>query len=255
MHLSLDTWLWIFAAVIPFAMGALGGHVSSDSLGLKITFWLFGILGAFVVVVGGIRNQTAQAALQKQLDAIQKNTATPPKITVNVPPGKFVLPPASQHTHMEYFSVGEASKSLGIQGIPIGAGATPTIPMAFRNVGGFAIQRPIDSGLLMLVPANSYKTAFRDFRREMVTFPGPGGTMPAGAPDGAYHTVAASQLSKGDAAKLASGELCLCGIGSVRWFDTTGEYETHFAQCLRVEPDHAFNWHTLEENNNEVKIK
>jgi hypothetical protein len=74
-------------------MAALGGHLASTKPGYRITFWSLGLLTAIVVVIVGIRTEHAQSALQTQLNKIQKNTETPPQVTVN-PAQVTILPSA-----------------------------------------------------------------------------------------------------------------------------------------------------------------
>jgi hypothetical protein len=86
MNISLDTWLWILGASIPFGMGALGGHLSSDRPVYRWIFWIFGLVGVAVIATAGVRNQRAQTSLQIQLTTIQKNTEKPTTFTVNPTP-------------------------------------------------------------------------------------------------------------------------------------------------------------------------
>lgn len=86
MELSVDTWLWIFAAAIPFGMGALGGHLASNRPFYRWTFWILGVLGVVIVAVAGMRNQKAQDSLQNQLNKIEQNTEKKPVIAVNPTP-------------------------------------------------------------------------------------------------------------------------------------------------------------------------
>jgi len=168
----------------------------------------------------------------------------------------FTIPPVSQHTHVEYFPVSEANRLLGIVQPALRAGDIPTVPIAFKNVGGFAVQQPTDSVLLTLVSAKKAQSAFRDLRNTFVKSNGPSGSLPAGSQQGAFHTAVGPKLSDDDISKINVGDLYLCGFGAVRWSDETGRYETHFSQCLEPEPDHkSANWHLLRENNEEQKIK
>ncbi|HEX9119489.1 MAG TPA: hypothetical protein VF840_03020 [Terriglobales bacterium] len=97
--MSLDTFLWIAAAAVPLVLAALGGHVATDRPGLKLAFWIIGVVGMVVVVVFGIRNQNAQTALQNQLNRIETNTGKQAQVTVNVPqaapPQIIVAPPVT----------------------------------------------------------------------------------------------------------------------------------------------------------------
>jgi hypothetical protein len=47
--------------------------------------------------------------------------------------------------------------------------------------------------------------------------------------------------------------LALCAIGSVRWKDTTGRYDTYLYRCMAGEPEGSFNWHVPSEDNTEHK--
>jgi hypothetical protein len=179
--------------------------------------------------------------------------ATPPP---SVPEAHAVPILPSEHTHVEYYPVLEAERLLGIPNHSLQSGDTPTIPVAFRNAGGFAVKEPTDSLLLTLVPSKNLLTAFRDQRKNFISSPSPSGSMPAGSTQGSYHTATGTALKDSDIASIISGDLALCGFGLVRWADDTGKYETYFSQCLEIEPDHkSSNWHVLKENNVEKKIK
>ena len=215
------------------------------------------IVGLIVLIVAGVRGgdiraqleaiQTGQHKTEAGIEGIEHNTRQAPVIN---------LPQIAEHTHVEYLSVPDASRLLGISELRLIPGEKPTIPIAFKNAGAFAVQQPTDSVLLTLISSAKYKSAFRDLRKTFVSSAGPSGSIPAGSSQGGYHTAVGPLLNDSDLAKLKGGDLFLCGFGAVRWLDKTGTYETHFAQCLEVEPDHqSFNWHQAKENNEEQKIK
>ncbi len=235
-----------------------GIHISVKEHRVRnaIIVGFIGAMGIGLTLYGALRSSKAQIALQSQLDKIQHNTEKPPTVTVNVPPSTFSIPSVPRHTHVEYFPVLDASRLLGLPQLALNAGDTPTIPIAFRNSGGFAVKQPTDSVLLTLVPSKRAQSAFRDLRTTFVKSNGPSGSIPTSSSDGEFHTAVGPKLSDADIARLKSGEVYLCGLGAVRWLDETGWYETHFAQCLQAEPDHqSLNWHMLRENNEEQKIK
>jgi hypothetical protein len=127
---NFDTWLWILAAAIPFAMGALGGYLSSNRPFYKWTFWILGLLGVVIVVVAGIRNEHAQSALQTQWDKIQRNTENPPQVTVNIPPSPPPQIIRSDGNHIR------GSLNLARIDFPPSLNANPfSVNMHLKNVG------------------------------------------------------------------------------------------------------------------------
>jgi hypothetical protein len=75
--------------------------VRENRLRNAIIIGLVGFAGIGLTVFGTIRNGLAQTALEGRMEKIQKNTETPPQVTVNVPqnapPQIIVNPPPSRH--------------------------------------------------------------------------------------------------------------------------------------------------------------
>ena len=57
-----------------------------------------------------------------------------------------------------------------------------------------------------------------------------------------YGTFLGDALNSDDITKLNKGDLALCAIGSVRWKDATGRYDTYFHRCVVHEQNGTFNW-------------
>jgi hypothetical protein len=125
---------------------------------------------------------------------------------------------------------------------------------AFRNSGDFAVERPSDASVVVLVPHAKVDTVFRD-NQKLLKFHGPSGSIPARSQYGAYHTNEGPLLTEANVSDIKADKLYLCGIGAVRWFDSTGRYETSYGECLEAEYDHTLNWHMIKENNEEHKLK
>jgi hypothetical protein len=195
-------------------------------------------LHKYTVAYLGIGNPTDQPFYYPGVDPVMKDEPSPTSVS---------------HTHVEYVTARPiADRPL----LPFHIGDRPAMAMLFRNAGDFPVQEPQDSGLLKLVLTSETNRAFQRFRK-MRRFNGIGGSlMPHSSQGAAYHTFEADPLTDDDVTKLSSGELSLCGSGSVRWKDETGSYETRFDQCLGVESGLGVaNWHTLRENNKEYKLK
>jgi len=227
---------------------------------LKIAF-IIGVVGAIGVVLtvyAAIRAGSTQKSLQAQLDRIQHNTEQPqPPPVVNFNPQITVPPTPSpkQHTHVEYepqvVTAGHGFPDLTMHLQPQLA---PTVVFAFRNSGDFTVQRPSDAGLVLLVPNERANSVFKDHQKQL-RFYGPGGSLTAHSVTGGYHTGQGVPLTADDVVKIKAGILALCGIGAIRWSDSTGKYETRFAQCLQSEPDHTgLNWHIMQEDNEEYRL-
>ena len=163
----------------------------------------------------------------------------------------FNIPSTPQHAHVEYLAVDEANNDLH-NPLFVPQQGMVMIPIAFKNSGMFAVKEPLDCWILVLVLSAKVRTGFRDTEKQMKCSDGVSGSLPAGSPNGGYHTAIAT-LTDDDIEKLKLGTLHLCGFGKVRWFDDSGRYETRFAQCLEAESDKSMNWHNLKENNEEIK--
>jgi len=81
----LDAVFSALAAVLSIAMALLGGLLASQKLRYRILFWSLAGAAAVIAIVMAIRSERPQAALQNQLNTIQKNTEQSPKVEVNVP--------------------------------------------------------------------------------------------------------------------------------------------------------------------------
>lgn len=137
MKLTLDTWLWVLAAAIPFAMGALGGHLSSSRRLYRWIFWICGIAGVFAVTVAGVRNQRAQTALQNQLDTIERNCKNPPTITVNPTPvtvQETKRPPSTAKLDFTFLPLGPREGDVKEISEPIVDGIA-TVRFTAKNIG------------------------------------------------------------------------------------------------------------------------
>lgn len=242
-------------ALVTGALAGLGGQLASTERWHKWVFWGGAVVIWALIAAQTYRNEMAQRKLEGQLDKIQRNTETPPNVTVNVPQSTVTLPSTPQHTHVEYLDVVAANQLLGIQQPGFNVGDTPKVPMVFRNAGAFAVRGPADGGLVTLVATKKIQSVFRDSRNKFLNA-GPGGSLPAGSSSGLFHTFLGPKLSAEDVKELMLGELSLCGVGAVKWLDDTGTYETYFGECLIAEPNHqSANWHLLKENNVEKKLK
>jgi hypothetical protein len=96
----LDLVLVFILFIATAGMAYLGVHVSihpprdrAEQQKFKVWFIGIAVVALGVVVFQNTRNGLAQAALQKQLGAIESNTKAPPAVNVTVPPLQVVMPP------------------------------------------------------------------------------------------------------------------------------------------------------------------
>lgn len=76
----------VILALLAGLTSGLAGQLAATKRWQKWLFWGAGFLMVILIGVQTYRNEEAQADSKKQLDAIQKNTETPPTVNVTVPP-------------------------------------------------------------------------------------------------------------------------------------------------------------------------
>lgn len=240
----------LIAAGIAFSQLVItwyGVHVSVQDHRIRnaVIIGLIGAAGIGLTVWGAVRSTIAQDHLQAQLDRIQKNTETPPQVTVNVPP--VTVPP--KHGRIEFVPPEEPPNFL-----PFRDGEKTMVNLKFKN-GGDA---PLDGGLLdgtvVTVPINSMNKAFGMYQGRLKPWVTTGTMNPSANPT-MFHTFSGPTLDAVEADKLNTTKDALCSLGLMTWEDDTGKYETDSAECLAREPDGGFQWHDLTEDNKETKLK
>ena len=252
-----DILIVVLVAVTQLVITWYGVHISVPEHRARngLVIGIIGVIGVCIAGWGAYRSIQGQEKLQAQLDKIQHNTETPPLppvVNVTVPPTS--PPPA--HTHVAYLAIPDAAqKSNSPMYMAVKEGEKPTAPVAFTNVGAYAVEEPADACAIVLTPPKNIDAALLKARREMKISPA-SGAIPANWNLGGYHTATGPTITADDVKKFVAGDLDVCVFGAVRWKDATGRYETHFAQCLEIESDrtHA-NWHSPKENNLEVALK
>lgn len=217
--------------------------ISVGAIGLALTCW------------GGVNSGAWQSLMAGRLDKIEQNTEHDRPVNVTVP-APIVNLSGSRHTHVEYLSPMEAFGYTHLPNVlPLHPGQIPTIPFMFKNAGDYAVLRPQDSGLVVLLPFKSSDKQYDKLYKKL-QFMVPGGNIPARSGNAAYHTVLGPELNATNMEQLRKQELSLCNVGAVRWSDETGRYETRIFQCLSSEDpvQGGYNWHTGPQNNEEKKL-
>jgi hypothetical protein len=233
-----------------------GVHVSVKKKRTRnaVTIGLVGGLGITFTIWGALRNDKAQQSLRNQLDRIQHNTEKPqPAPIVNVSPAVVNIPQRPEHTTVEWMPpVGVKDHPL----LPLHEGEKPTFSLRFRNAGDFSFST-IDRGVTVtLIPAAELRGAFKRYYGGIKRGGSMGTMVPSrqGEYDYIYRTYFGPVLTATDVEKLKSGEVDMCAIGSVRWKDTTGRYDTFLFTCMFQNSDKTtFNWAVMPENNSEHK--
>lgn len=156
------------------------------------------------------------------------------------------LPP--KHTHVRFVpAAGNSNPQLK-------GGEEPRIPLLFTNVGDFPLREPRVAGLLKVLLLPEMSKGYAKYGG-MLHFKDPGGVLLPHTSDGAYQDIIGERLTAEEAGALNGGTSAFCGIGAVRWKDDTGRYETRFFECLFRDPhDGIFAWHSMVENNSELKV-
>jgi len=100
------------------------------------------------------------------------------------------MPSNPPHAHVEYLGIPSAAQLLRLPALlPLHEGQQTAWPLAFKNVGEFAVNHPSDAGLVILVPSAKVGTTFQNIYKGLKFFDS-GGSIPAHSADVAYHTYA-----------------------------------------------------------------
>lgn len=256
-------WNIALALLIAAATGiiaALGGHLASTKTWHRWMFWGGGLVIWVLIALQTYRTELAQGELQTQLNKIQKNTETPPTVTVNPPVVNLPNPP--QHTHVQF---APANSPPNNPLIPYHEGQDLQTNVGFLNAGEFSVKGGILTALVQVVPTKepdtlTWKRLYRHIPKG--TPNSSAGTLLTGRNSGAiaieYHSFyPANRLNKDDFEGLTANPptKMLCELAKVIWHDDTGAYETHSMQCLANEGDGVFNWHYGSHENEELTIK
>jgi hypothetical protein len=255
---SLDAALFILAAVLPIAMAAIGGHLASEKLGYRISFWSLGVATAAIIIIIGIRNERIQTALQNQLTAIQKNTEQPAKPPiVNVPAPVVDLPPSGprgaavvieNRVDSPYPQVDANGKETGeyfafVLGQPVAFNV-------FTINNGPEVAEDVQEDTRVYIEKggneeDAEKVAIAHFKDRLKTAKrsSPSPMQVGGA--GEFWTTSESDrvATKEDIALLNKGEELIFLFNYVKWRDTTGWH--YLKTCRSVQPP-AFQptvWH------------
>jgi hypothetical protein len=191
--------------------------------------------------------------VQAQLNIIQSNTEkpqNPPIVNVTVPP----FPSKPEHTHATFLEPMEVAGGRPI--MPFTENEVVNLSAGYRNSGDYSLRNTLLGAVIKTAPiAQIDKSVFKDYEHE-IKLNSQGGTVEPHTNTFDYHTYHSAPLTKEEVDNLNAVKSGLCVIGKVRWEDDTGKYQTNFCRCLVVEPTPpGFNWHSVRENNQEVKLK
>jgi hypothetical protein len=258
----------IAIAVLVFITSALGGQLASTKVWHKWVFWGFGFAAWVLISIQAVINEHTQSSLQTQLDKIQHNTEQPqqpPNVTFNP---HINMPVPNQHTRVSWATPWEVQPGPGSPThvdplwllLPFRKGETPTLNVGFKNDGEFPVLSAKSKVIIVIAPFGGRYTIFRDNKKKLNAASSvPGGVIDPHQHVVRYNTYRGTPLTDDDVAKLTTAHgSALCVLGIVSWKDSTGKYETDLAQCFTAEtpqPDAGFNWHILEENDAEHKLK
>jgi hypothetical protein len=241
--MNVNIALSLAIASIATLITGLAGHLAATKMWHKWIFWGGGLGMLVLIGIQTYNNQLGQNELRAQLNHIQTNTETPPKVEVNVPPANM---PAK---HVEVvFELPEL-----ITPVPPKIGQTPELNIRFRAVDGVAGEKEMD-GAVVIIPTDlmQNKPVLPKYRKEINkrTF---GGALRPGALG--FYTFAGKALNEQDVSNINSAKAGICALGILTWSDQTGSYETYEAQCYVHQPDGGWQWVSLVDDNHESKIQ
>ena len=248
----MDTFLVVIFWLSQAAMAGLGIKVSlkpPEPSKHKYYIWAFVLLA---LVGGGVniaqtrRANAATASLQAQLDRIQKNTETPPQVTVEAP---------KKHARINFLTPADVTaRPL----LPFHEGEIPSINAVFTNNGDAQALHGLTDGTIVAVPAQEVarNEVFPKHRDRLKPYLTSGTLNPQNSSQHEeiyYHSFYGEKLTAKEVKKLNNQNDVLCFIGLTTWDDETGKFETDFGQCFIKGSGEIFQWSVVPENNQELK--
>ena len=160
--------LAIIIALLTAIVAGLAGQLAATKTWQKWCFWGAGFLTVVLIGVQTYRNETTQTEQKSQLDKIQKNTETPPKVNVTIPPpNPSPVAPKKSSALLVYEKTEFIDKSLAV-------GQRFGVNVYLRNIGSepaynarhfFAVK--LVSGALKVKPEILDQQTHREFRKQM----------------------------------------------------------------------------------------
>jgi hypothetical protein len=216
----LDMALWIVGAVISFSLAALGGHISSNRISLKTTFWVLGALGVVVAVGQGLRARDAQTELTKQLGRIENNTTGKRYAILRLAAWESSFKPALWKQGQEF------AWNLGLS-----------------NTGNDIATNTFGAGKIVLMPdtsLDSQQNAVAEFRKfwtqtQSNTPKGmKGSSMAPSGEGGIWFTARGPVMTPRLIREIRRGKQTAFILSSTHYEDETGNWEQHTCSFLQV---------------------
>jgi hypothetical protein len=242
-------------AILTLSGAGLAGQLAATKPWHKWFFWGTGLVAVILIGVQTTLNEHSQDHLQHQLDAIQKNTETPPQVTLN--PNIQIMPrPEEQHTHVQFVN---PSQAPGNSSPPFKEGESSKINIGFSNFGDYLATNCVESGAIYFekLPVNENKL-FQKFLGQ-TTPQNCGDMMPRSGESYqyTYRSYWTPKLSGTDILQLDQGEALICGTARTTWSDKTGRYQMDFCSCLtsNYPAEKSLAWHSCKVHNDETRLQ
>jgi hypothetical protein len=248
----------IAIAVIVAITSGLGGHLTSTKNWHKWVFWGGGILGVVLISVQIFVNEKSQQKLQGQLDTIEKNTKTPPNITVqppvvNIPPPVVNIPPGPKpRTYVQVNAMNvdpgfSTDKPFRVNVVYQSHGP---IPVDGMNSYGFMYTLPGPPPLTKKREDEIWAAFIKHIDKEPISRSG------LGVGQGGFFTLNGTPLSETELENMRTGAMILYVVGTFQYKDSAGTHTTNYCswlQPLNFQTDLARNaiWHWCRSHNEE----
>jgi len=258
----MDILLAVFIFLVTAATGYLGVRVTlhpaetdREKAGYKIAFAVLTFIAAGLIAWQTAMNRTEQEKLNTQLNKIQKNTETPPQVTVN-PEIKILPSEAKSHTHLSFINPASPLIRSTTGPLPLRDGDN-TVNIAFQNVGNSLVQ---NCKMMQFVSKYPYPVdetkIFRDFLASKDKASQPCADM---VPTNSGQSATALQtfhvtLGKNDVSEIESvpPKAQICALARTIWTDESGRYQTDACKCFRGDNTQFVDCFV---HNNEVRLK
>jgi hypothetical protein len=252
----LDITLAIVQGALMLLTAYLGVHVTlhpaeSDisTRRYKAGFAGCALIACCLIGVQAYRSNQGQAALRKQLNAIERNTKQAPKVEVNVPPPRVILQPSPlarlsarvvlKRTVSSYFETTEAGKIITNKPMAAFVAGRPiSYNLTFENGGGIAAERFRAIGKVFLGDKDDELTEARfkeAFLQWIPKVPPYVAALEIGSDNSKFITASSDEiLTSEDVQQKLHGAKVVYIFAETRYADPTGSHYIHY--CSEMQP-------------------
>ncbi|MBZ5666969.1 MAG: hypothetical protein LAO30_20470 [Acidobacteriia bacterium] len=204
---------------------------------------LVGGIGVALTIWGAVRSGTAQAALQAQIDRIEKHTEIPPTVTVNPPVVNVNQPPAVLRAELGFEKlVSSYDGTAIINGNQVAIhpmlliGRPVSQNLYFTNTGTAIADKMTGVGIVYIASTETEQELTAKFKQALHKLKyGNFGTLEtAGRSEFWFTATSEGVITQDDMEKIRKGAERIYLFASVEYRDPSGAHYAHYCRSLQT---------------------